>query len=93
MTGCDTGSGKVQAGAGLLGLTRAWQIAGASGVVATQWPVKDSTGEIFASFYRHLRDEPAAGALRETQVEMIRSGTWRASPSYWAAYQLTGGTR
>jgi len=91
MTGCETGGGEALAGAGLLGLTRAWQIAGARAVISTLWPVKDSKGDIFASFYRNLHHTTPAEALRRSQVEMIRSGTWRAEPRYWAGYQVTGG--
>jgi CHAT domain-containing protein len=91
MTGCETGKGETRAGAGLLGLTRAWLLAGAGSVLSTGWAVKDSNGEIFASFYRNLRDASAAEALRRSQVEMIGSGTWRAAPAYWASYQVTGG--
>lgn len=93
MSGCDSGSGQVRPGAGLLGLTRAWQMAGASAVLATSWPVRDSTGEIFASFYNHLRYVPAAEALRLSQMEMLHSGTWRSTPAYWAPYQISGGGR
>ena len=97
MSGCGTAMGEFRPGAGLLGLARAWELAGASGVVATNWPVSDSKGEILSSFYRNLRIHPrqplggAAAALRRGQMEMIDSGTWRASPAYWAAYELTGG--
>jgi CHAT domain-containing protein len=91
LSGCETGAGSVRPGTGLLGLTRAWQMAGASAVVATAWPVADSTGAIFSSFYRNLRDTGPAEALERSQIEMIRSGTWRAQPAYWAAYQLSGG--
>ena len=93
MSGCDSGSGEVRAGAGLLGLTRAWQMAGASAVLATSWPVRDSTGDIFTSFYNHLRHVPAAEALRLSQMEMLHSGTWRAAAAYWAPYQISGGGR
>jgi CHAT domain-containing protein len=93
MTGCETGVGDPRPGAGLLGLTRAWQMAGASTVLATSWRVRDSRGDLLASFYQHLRHVPAAEALRLSQVEMIQSGTWRATPSYWATYQITGGAR
>ncbi len=92
LSGCETGAGSIRPGAGLLGLTRAWQMAGASAVVATGWPVTDSTGAIFASFYRNLRDVSPAEALERSQIEMLRSGTWRARPAYWAAYQLSGGS-
>ncbi len=91
MTGCSTGEGEARAGTGLLGLTRAWLLAGAGAVLATGWPVKDSSGDIFTSFYGYLRVVPAAEALRRGQIEMIRSSTWRAAPEYWASYQVTGG--
>jgi CHAT domain-containing protein len=91
MTGCETGGGEASAGAGLVGLTRAWQIAGATAVVSTLWPVRDSAGDLFTSFYKRLPNQPAAAALRQSQIEMIESGTWRSEPRYWAAYQITGG--
>jgi CHAT domain-containing protein len=93
MTGCASGGGDIRAGAGLLGLTRAWQLAGARAVIATAWPVEDTTGELFAAFYRHLRSAPPPEALRRSQVEMLRSGTWRSAAGYWASYQITGGAR
>ncbi len=93
MTGCGAGTGDSLPGAGLMGLTRAWQMAGASAVLATAWPVRDSSGEILASFYKDLRNVSAAEALRLSQLEMLQSGTWRAMPSYWAPYQITGGAR
>jgi len=93
MTGCATGAGELRDGAGLLGLTRAWQMAGARAVVATLWPVADSRGEIFSSFYRHLQNSTPAEALRQSQIEMIHSRTWRAAPSSWASYVLSGGSK
>ncbi|MEQ1948641.1 MAG: CHAT domain-containing tetratricopeptide repeat protein [Bryobacteraceae bacterium] len=93
MTGCDSGVGEATAGAGLLGLSRAWLMAGARGVIATLWPVEDSRGEIFTRFYQQLPRTDAAEALRLSQVEMAHSGSWRARPSYWASYSLVGGER
>jgi CHAT domain-containing protein len=93
MTGCATGLGDARAGAGLLGLTRAWMMAGARAVVATSWPVPDTDGDLIPAFYRHLEANSATEALRRARVDMIHSGTWQASPSYWAAFQVTGGGR
>lgn len=90
-TGCDTGVGDARPGAGLLGLTHAWLTAGAGAVLATLWPVKDSAGEMFSTFYGDLEGTSAAEALRRSQVQMIRSGTRRAEPRDWALYQVTGG--
>ena len=91
MTGCATGSGEAQAGAGLLGLTRAWLMAGASTVISTTWPVADNSGGIFARFYFYLRNHSAAEALQLSQREAAHSRTGRQGPESWASYQVTGG--
>lgn len=97
MTGCATAPSDVRTGLGLAGLVRAWTVAGASAVVATEWAVRDNTGSsLLSSFYRHLREVPnsVAEALRLAQVEMIHSEaqgyTAQAAPSSWAAYQVFG---
>ena len=92
MTGCATGSGEANAGAGLLGLTRAWLMAGASTVISTAWPVEDSSGGMFARFYSYLRNHSAAEALQLSQMEVAHSRTGRLAPASWASYQVTGGT-
>ena len=93
MTGCSTAPSDASAGLGLAGLVRAWTLAGASAVIATEWAVEDSIGTpLLASFYKHLRAETdTAQALRLAQIEMIHSGTAEAAPGAWAAYQVFGG--
>ena len=93
MTGCSTATGDILAGAGLQGLTEAWAVAGARGVVATQWPVRDLPGGFLPGFYNALASSSTTEALRKAQVEMIHSGTAYAASSTWASYQLFGGTR
>jgi CHAT domain-containing protein len=97
LSGCSSGAGRVQAGAGLLGLARAWLTAGARAVVSSAWPVPDDSGELFQDFYRRLRAAADSGdtlapaeALQRAQVDMLHSGAWRSSTSYWAAYGLLG---
>jgi CHAT domain-containing protein len=92
MTGCATGTGEAHEGAGLLGLTRAWLMAGASTVISTAWPVEDNSGGMFARFYYHLRNHSAAEALQLSQREVAHSRTGRLAPASWASYQVTGGT-
>ena len=92
MTGCASNAGEVRAGAGLLGLTRAWLLAGASTVISTAWPVEDNSGGMFARFYFHLQNHSAAEALRLSQREVAHSRTGRDAPASWASYQVTGGT-
>jgi CHAT domain-containing protein/tetratricopeptide (TPR) repeat protein len=93
LSGCSSGKADIQPATGLMGLTRAWLAAGAGAVIATRWPTVDDDGAFFESFYRSLRQSgqmnPAA-ALQAASVEMLRSGTWRAKPSFWAGYFLIG---
>jgi len=93
LSGCASGSAAALPGTGLMGLTRACQAAGAKAVVASHWPTPDDTGALFLSFYRSLRDGPRtepAVALQRAQIDMLRSGSWRSNPRYWAAYFVTG---
>jgi len=92
LSGCSSGAAVSLPGAGLMGLTRAWLMAGAGAVVATLWPTPDDVGVFFQRFYQELRrtSHNPASALRAAQIEMIRSGNWRSKPDYWGAYFALG---
>jgi CHAT domain-containing protein len=93
LSGCHSGGGAVLPGTGLLGLTRAWLMAGAQAVIGTNWATPDESGAIFGALYRNLsagRGAHPADALRAAQLEMIHAGGWRAQPSYWGAYFVVG---
>jgi CHAT domain-containing protein/tetratricopeptide (TPR) repeat protein len=75
LSACETGLGDVAGGEGLLGLQRAFQVAGAHSVVASLWSVGDApTQALMARFYENLwtRGQPPAQALREAQLSMLR---------------------
>lgn len=93
LSACDTALGENLAGEGIIGLSRAFQFAGARSVLASLWSVSDrSTAALMDRFYRAL----AAGssrddALRDAQLFLLRDRTLDASaPFYWAAFQLMG---
>ena len=95
MTGCASGRGKAVPGAGLVGLSRAWLVSGAEGVLASLWPMPDDSGELATAFYRHLRrlergppHRQWARALQSAQREMRQSSGWRSQAPYWASYFL-----
>jgi CHAT domain-containing protein/Tfp pilus assembly protein PilF len=91
LNGCDSGTGKVLPGAGVLGLARAFLAAGAQAVCATRWRIPDEGGALVQRMYAHLLNNATpAEALRRAQVEMIRAADWRSEPRYWAAYFLVG---
>ncbi len=104
LSACDSGLGKEVGGEGLIGLTRAFQYAGARSVAASLWSVADkSTAKLMISFYRHLRSGlPKDEALRAAQLEFIRGPIEVigedgqpiemdvSAPYYWAAFQIFG---
>jgi CHAT domain-containing protein len=95
LSACGSGLGKEQAGEGLLGLTRAFQYAGARSVVASLWSVADdSTAQLMKRFYRELsRGRPKDEALRAAQMELINRSPRMSDPARWAAFQLFGDWR
>jgi CHAT domain-containing protein len=95
LSACQSGLGKEVAGEGLIGLTRAFQYAGARSVLASLWSVADaSTAELMHRFYRHLRDGTSKDtALQKAQTELIHSaveGRDLSHPFHWAGFQLVG---
>jgi CHAT domain-containing protein len=109
LSACETGLGEVAGGEGLLGIQRAFQIAGARTTIATLWKIyDDATRRIMEAFYRNYLEKemrPLA-ALRAAQLwalnnsDLVRHGAPardkdddRLPPQYWAAFTLSGDWR
>jgi CHAT domain-containing protein len=78
LSACETGLGASAGGEGLLGLQRAFQVAGARSVVAGLWKVSDgTTRELMQRFYDNLwrKKMPRLEALREAQMWMLRQAS------------------
>jgi CHAT domain-containing protein/Flp pilus assembly protein TadD len=104
LSACESGLGKEMGGEGLIGLTRAFQYAGARSVLASLWKISDrTTAELMARFYRHWQSGlPKDEALRAAQMELlqgpirVKDGAGKeveidaSSPYSWAAFQING---
>ena len=88
LSACQTGLGGLRGGGEVEGLNRAFIYAGADAVLASLWSVPDqSTYELMNYFYEDFAKMPAAAALRQAQIKLMKK---YASPFYWAAFYLTG---
>ena len=108
LSASNTGRGQVAGGEGVLGLQRAFQLAGARSVLASLGNVADEeTHLLMREFYRRVwSDKPMSKveALRQAQLWMLenwkpRGGVERRAPQgppppyVWAAFVLSGDWR
>lgn len=90
LSACQTGLGRVH-DAGIIGLSRAFQIAGVPRVAMSLWSVDDkATSELMRAFVDNLRDNVPAEALR---LAMLDLKTRQPNPSKWASFVLFGTPR
>jgi CHAT domain-containing protein len=92
LSACQTGRGQLVSGEGIVGLARAFLVAGARSVAVSLWSVSDrSTAQFMKSFYRHLTAGlSVAAALRQAKLDMLRSDAASRHPYYWAPFVVVG---
>jgi CHAT domain-containing protein len=81
VNGCASGTGADLPGAGLVGMTRSWLVAGATAVAATYWPVPDEPGALFIGMYTDIAKQGKAGITAVTAARALRAAqvaAWRA---------------
>jgi CHAT domain-containing protein/Tfp pilus assembly protein PilF len=102
LSACETGLGTVQVGEGVLGLRRAFQLAGAQTVLASLWKVPDAeTEQLMTAFFQGwLKGAGKAQALRAAQLQLIaqlrastKADRRTAPPLYWAGFICHGQAR
>jgi CHAT domain-containing protein/tetratricopeptide (TPR) repeat protein len=98
LSGCDTGTGRVVADEGVLGLRRAFRIAGARSLIMSLWPVDDdATRRWMRALYAARKDGAStsgsvAHAARTVLRENLEAGL-PAHPFYWGAFVAAGDWR
>ncbi len=79
LSACQTGLGLEAAGEGMLGLQRAFAVAGCKSVVSSLWSVNDAaTAVLMGRFYHHLWERKLSKleALRQAQIDILRHPGW-----------------
>ncbi len=93
LSACNTGSGKLRKGEGIMSLSRDFFYAGVPGIIMTSWAVEDRSGVILMeNFYKYIsQGKPRHEALRLAKIEYLENCDKLTShPHYWAAYMNVG---
>jgi CHAT domain-containing protein/tetratricopeptide (TPR) repeat protein len=94
LSACQTGVGSKVPGEGLVGLTRAFQAAGAASIVATQWNVADkSTATGMVALHQSLLKGLAKDEALRQAMRKLANDPATAHPRYWAPFVLVGDLR
>jgi CHAT domain-containing protein len=94
LSACNSGLGEELNGEGLVGLTRAFQYAGAHSIISSFWSVDDlRTMELMTELYTALKaNNTKERALQSAQLKLLHSKT-ASAPYYWAGFMLIGDWR
>ncbi|MBN2805878.1 MAG: CHAT domain-containing protein [Prolixibacteraceae bacterium] len=93
LSACNTGTGKLRGGEGVMSLSRAFLYAGCPSIVMTLWEVEDKvSADIMLRFYHYLfRGFQKSEALRRAKLDHIKNADpLKAHPYFWQGYILVG---
>lgn len=88
LSACNTASGEVIEGEGVIGLSRGFFEAGVKGVQSSLWSINDkSSSEIVINVYQNMKDGMSkSDALRSAKLDYLqKADKLRSHPYYWAA--------
>ncbi|OGF67542.1 MAG: hypothetical protein A2Y62_15715 [Candidatus Fischerbacteria bacterium RBG_13_37_8] len=92
LSACNSATGRIYSGEGMIGLSTAFIRAGAQRVIGTMWTIDDySTSELVYEFYKSIANANAdyAEALRNAQLSIMKQPRY-SHPYYWASFRLIG---
>ncbi|MEM8909106.1 MAG: CHAT domain-containing protein, partial [Bacteroidota bacterium] len=89
LSACNTGSGKLVKGEGIMSLARAFLQAGCPSVLMSLWSVDDcATAEVMQHFYQQIIDGKSKDeALRQAKLNYLAAADrLHLHPYYWSAF-------
>ena len=93
LSACETAKGELQKTEGIIGLSRAFIIAGANSVISSMWLVDDvSTKNVMKMFYTHLKSgSNISYALANAKRDFIKNSSNKYKhPFFWAGFMHYG---
>ncbi len=93
LSACNTGTGLLKKGEGIMSLARGFLYAGCPSIVMSLWEVEDESGtQLMTSFYKNIKKGKTKDeALRLAKLEYLNSvNSRRAHPHYWLGFVTIG---
>jgi CHAT domain-containing protein len=93
LSACNTGSGQLKKGEGIMSLARGFFYAGCPSIIMSLWEVEDESGtQIMGTFYKNIkRGKTKSEALRAAKLKYLAgTNSRRAHPHYWLGYITIG---
>ncbi|MEW7290982.1 CHAT domain-containing protein [Aquimarina sp. 2304DJ70-9] len=93
LSACNTGSGKIAKGEGIMSLGNAFQYAGTKSLLLTSWEISDrTTPELMTYFYTNLKKGMTKSkALQQAKLKYINTAdSFLSAPFYWGGFYLVG---
>jgi CHAT domain-containing protein len=93
LSSCNTGSGLMSSGEGILSLARGFIYSGSQSVVMSLWEIEDKSGtEIVEMFYKNLKNGYSKSAsLKKARIDFLNSADQlRSHPYFWSTLVVYG---
>jgi CHAT domain-containing protein len=93
LSSCNTGTGLLYSGEGILSLARGFIYSGSQSVVMSMWEIEDKSGtEIVEKFYDNLKQGYSKSvALKRARIAFLRNADQlRSHPYFWSALVVYG---
>jgi len=93
LSSCNTGSGFLNKGEGVMSLARGFIYAGCPSIIMTLWTVEDKSGtQLMTRFYKNLKlGRNKAKAARLAKIDFLNNADpLKSHPYYWSGYVVIG---
>lgn len=92
LSACNTGTGNIKNGEGIVSLSRALMLAGVRSNAVSMWPAPDlDTKEIMVDFYKTLQaGETKDYALAQAKRNYLERNPVKSHPFFWGGFILNG---
>ena len=93
LSSCNSGTGKLQRGEGVMSLARGFIYSGCPSIIMTLWSVEDKSGvKLMTSFYKYLlQGKTKSEAIQQSKIDFIKGADQlRSHPYFWSGYVVIG---